>query len=312
VEPTIHPMKRYPSCIMATCCVPWDGQYGFLENVFRRQVRRTLQQGTKHLYVFGTAGEGYAVTDRQFDQIVAAFADEMRAGDAEPMVGVISLSLGTVVERIERCRSRGVRRFQISLPSWGALSEPELFDFFRRTCGAFPDCQFVHYNLPRTKRLVQPAEYARLAEEHANLVGTKNCGDSLDFLRGLLAATPQLQHFLSEVGYAYGSLLGYECGLLASYVTSWPKLKRLFEAGRQRDAATLATLIDEVAVLSRELSAAVGPAPHIDGAFDKLFCRLHDPEFPTRLLPPYVTSGDAACDRLAAALRAKLPSWLPA
>jgi dihydrodipicolinate synthase/N-acetylneuraminate lyase len=295
---------------MATCCVPWDEQGEFLESVFRRNVQRMLR-GTRHLYVFGTAGEGYAVTDRQFDRIVAAFADEMRAGGAEPMVGAISLSLGTIVERIERCRERGVRRFQISLPSWGALGERELLDFFRHTCGRFPDCQFLHYNLPRTKRLVQPAEYARLAEEHPNLVGTKNCGDSLEFLRGLLVAAPQLQHFLSEMGYAYCSLLGHECGMLASFVTSWSKLNALFDAGRRRDAGELTRLTDEVSTYVRLLMQSTGPAAYIDGAYDKLFSRAFDPQFSTRLLPPYDSTDEAAFERLDVAMRERLPEWWP-
>src|SRR6185436_2188682 len=113
-------MKRFPSCILSTCCIPWDDRDQFAERIFRAQVRAALA-GTQHLYVFGTAGEGYAVTDRQFDQVVAAFTDEMRQAGAEPMVGVIHLSLGTILERIERCRDAGVRQFQISLPSWGAL-----------------------------------------------------------------------------------------------------------------------------------------------------------------------------------------------
>ena len=90
-------MKRFPSCILCTCCVPWDEQFHFAEDIFRRGVRESLT-GTRHLYVFGTAGEGYAVTDRQFDAIVAAFDDEMRQAGAEPMVGVIHLSLGTMLE----------------------------------------------------------------------------------------------------------------------------------------------------------------------------------------------------------------------
>ena len=84
-------MKRYPSCILATCCTPWDEQNRFAEDVFRRAVRKSLE-GTRHLYVFGTAGEGYAVSDEQFDAVAQTFAEEMRAADADPMVGVISLS----------------------------------------------------------------------------------------------------------------------------------------------------------------------------------------------------------------------------
>jgi len=32
---------------------------------------------------------------------------------------------------------------------------------------------------------------------------------------------------------------------------------------------------------------------HMDGAFDKLLHRLHDPEFPLRLLPPYASATEA-------------------
>lgn len=302
-------MKRHPTCIMATCCVPWDDDNWFLEPVFRRQVRSILAQGTKHLYVFGTAGEGYAVTDRQFDQIVDAFIDEMRQGDAEPMIGVIHLSLGTIVERIERCRSQGVRLFQISLPSWGALNQREVFEFFRQTCGRFTDCRFMHYNLPRTKRLVTPQEYATLSAEHPNLIATKNSNDSFSFTQNLLEAAPDLQHFLTETGFVYGSFLG-ECGLLASLVTNWGQVRRLFEAGRNRDAGTLFAMQKEMRIY-HELFACVAETAHIDGAFDKLFCRVHDPEFPLRLLPPYTHATVEQFEQFKSALAARLPHWLP-
>ena len=170
---------------MGTCCVPWNDEVQFDEELFRRGVRIALE-GTPHLYIFGTAGEGYAVTDSQFDRIVSVFVDEMRHAGAEPMVGVIHLSLGAIVERIERCRNAGVRLFQISLPSWGALNDHELFEFFDATCGRFPDCQFMHYNLPRAGRIVTGTEYGRLALTHPNLVATKNTGDSLSHIRSLL------------------------------------------------------------------------------------------------------------------------------
>lgn len=303
-------MKRYPSGIMATCCVPWDADGQFAETIFRRGVRTTLAHGTKHLYVFGTAGEGYAVTDRQFDQIVAAFADEMRQGNAEPMVGVINLSLGTICERIERCRDRGVRHFQISLPSWAALAEHELLNFFDGVCGRFSDCQFIHYNLPRTKRMVTGKEYGRLAEAHPNLVATKNCGDSLSHLHSLLVDAPQLQHFLSEAGYVYGSMFG-ECGILASFIMNWPKLKALWEAGRRHDVATMVSINREVDIVIQTLFEAV-PDSRIDGSYDKLFEKMYDPEFPLRLLPPYVGSSDDEYHAFVRLLRERLPEWVPA
>ena len=32
----------------------------------------------------------------------------------------------------------------------------------------------------------------------------------------------------------------------------------------------------------------VDGGPYIDGAYDKVLWKLHDPEFPLRLLPPYI------------------------
>ena len=302
-------MKRYPSGIMATCCIPWDADGQFAEAIFRRGVRTTLSHGTKLLYVFGTAGEGYAVTERQFDRIVAAFADEMRLGNAEPMVGVISLSLGTICERIERCRDKGVRQFQISFPSWAALAEYEVFNFFDAVCGRFPNCLFMHYNLPRTKRMVTGKEYGRLADAHPNLVATKNCGDSLSHLRSLLEDAPQLQHFLSEAGYVYGSLFG-ECGILASFIMNWPKLKALWEAGRRLDVAGMLSVQREVDIVIQTLDETI-PGDRIDGSYDKLFEKMYDPEMPLRLLPPYVGSSDKEYQAFVRLLSERLPEWVP-
>jgi dihydrodipicolinate synthase/N-acetylneuraminate lyase len=302
-------MKRHPSCILATCCTPWDDRSRFLEDVFRRLVRSSLQ-GTRHLYVFGTAGEGYAVSDGQFDAVATTFAEEMRAADADPMIGVISLSQATILERIGRCADRGIRLFQIALPSWGALSDRELATFFRDVCDSFPECRFVHYNLPRAKRMVTAPEYGELAERHPNLVGTKNCTDSLSLVYNLLHEAPQLQHFLTEVGYLYGSLFG-ECGVLASLVTGWPRLHQLFAAGKARDVAQYPQLVRECTLYLRLLFESVGSRERIDGAYDKIFDRVHVPDLPLRLLPPYEATSDAEFEQFVANMREQLPQWMP-
>ncbi len=301
-------MKRFPACILSTCVVPWDENGRFIEDLFVEQVRRLLE-GTKHLYIFGTAGEGFAVTDEQFERITRVFHDAMRTGGAEPMVGVISLSLPTIIARIERARAVGVRQFQISLPGWGALTDSEVREFFRQTCGRFPDCQFLHYNLMRTKRLVTPEEYAVLAGEHPNLVATKNSTDSMTRLQGLMTLAPQLQHFPGEDGYVYASQLG-ECGLLASLAAiNWDACRAFFAAGQRRDLPTLLAMQKELTELTHELMAAVGLNVHIDAAFDKVLYRLRDDRFPLRLLPPYQGASEEAFRRFADVVRTKYPRW---
>jgi dihydrodipicolinate synthase/N-acetylneuraminate lyase len=58
------------------------------------------RKGFRHVYVFGTAGEGYAVDGPRFREIVRVFREETRAAGVHPQVGVIGLSTARVVESI--------------------------------------------------------------------------------------------------------------------------------------------------------------------------------------------------------------------
>ncbi len=302
-------MKRYPACILATVCIPWNEDYHFAEDVFRRQVRHIRESLTPHLYIFGTAAEGHAVSDRQFDEICRVFREETSGLGVHGMVGLISLSLATVIERIERAYAMGFREFQISLPSWGTLTDDEVALFFRETCGRFPDCQFLHYNLLRSGRLITPAEYGRLAAAHPNLVASKNGTDQMARIRGLLTLAPQMRHFITETGYAYASLVD-ECGLLISMSSVNPEMgKAYFEAGQGRDVQTLLDMQGELMDLVADLLAQVDARMHMDGGYDKLYCKLHDPDFPLRLLPPYRSSSDAEFGKFREMIRCKYPRW---
>jgi dihydrodipicolinate synthase/N-acetylneuraminate lyase len=299
---------RFPACVLATVVVPWTERFELDEDLFAHEVGVLQAAAYRDLYVFGTAGEGYAVTDAQFRSVVSIFAHAMHAAMAEPMVGIISLSLGHMIERIELAQTLGVRRFQISLPSWGALDDTEVRTFFDIVLGRFPDAQFLHYNLLRTQRLVTPAEYAAVAADHPNLVATKNSTDAMTRIRSLLEHAPMLQHFLNERGFLYGSLIG-ECGLLISSATANLSMgQRYFAAGCARDAAALIEMEAELAGVAAALQASV-PGDHIDGAYDKVLWKLHDRRFPLRLLPPYQGAPDDAADVLGAVLRERFPRW---
>jgi dihydrodipicolinate synthase/N-acetylneuraminate lyase len=301
---------RYPSGILATAVVPWTEDWRFDEATFRREIALQLAAGYRDLYIFGTAGEGHAVSDDQFRQIIRVFVDALAGSSVQPMVGVISLSLATVLDRIAVALDLGARRFQISLPSWGVLDVDETRRFFDVVLGRFPNVQFLHYNLLRAKRLVTPEEYGRIAADHPNLVATKNTTDSLTRVRDLIEQAPTVLHFLGETGYTFGSQIG-ECGLLVSAATINARTGRAFyEAGRSGDLATLVRYEGELHEIAKTLVRLAGDG-HIDSAYDKVLWRLHDPHFPLRLLPPYTAARPTAAEELADFLRRKYPHWSP-
>jgi len=296
---------------MCTAVVPWTASYTLDEGLFRDEIRALLAAQYRNIYVFGTAGEGYAVDDAQFEQIARVYVDEMRSSGAEPMVGVISLSLETILRRIAWARETlDVRLFQVSLPSWGALEDLEVRTFFDAVLGRFADCRFLHYNLLRTKRLVSAAEYAAIAADHTNLVATKNSTDSMQRIRDLLDQASELRHFVNERAFAYGSLFG-ECGLLISLATINLAMGRAyFDAGRARDVERIMRMEGELHQIAQVFHRCVGSG-FVDGAFDKVLWRLHDERFPLRLLPPYAGAAESAADSFLAALRERYPHWAP-
>src|SRR5260221_11502592 len=124
-------MARYHETVVVSCDIPWDERQNLIEDVFRKEVRMALANDFRHLYIFGTAGEGYAVDTARFRQIVEIFRQETDGADIHPQVGVIGLSTANIAERIAFAHTAGFRVFQISLPSWGALNDIELLTFFK-------------------------------------------------------------------------------------------------------------------------------------------------------------------------------------
>lgn len=305
-------MARYPQTLLASCEAPWDENYNLLEDVFRREVRMTIQNGFNHLYIFGTAGEGYAVDTPRFRQIVRLFYEETRGPDVHPQVGIIGLSTATILEKMSFAYDIGFRTFQISMPSWGALNDTEVMTFFKEVCGTFPDAQFLHYNLPRTKRVLTGKDYRRLIDAIPNLVATKNTGGGMGRAYDLMTHAAELQHFFGEENFAYGCMYG-ECSLLSSLGPMTPhKAKEYFEAGRTRNIEKMYTLQHAFYVMLMDVLGPVLNAERIDGAYDKMIVRLGGLDDMTiRMLPPYQGFTEEqyqACKRV---FHEKFPDWTP-
>lgn len=303
--------KRYPRCIMGTCCVPWTGGYTLDETLFRLSIAHAAERGTPHLYIFGTAGEGHAVSAKQFQQITRVFTEEMVARSLEPMVGLISLSLSEVLDRIAWAGGLGVKRFQLSLPSWGTCTEAEAFSFFEQVCARFPRFEFMHYNLKRSGRLLSPTEYGRLSEAFPNLVAVKMAGASGADALAVHEAAPGLRLFLTEKAFAEAGALGVPAGLLISYASmNWRLAQAYYAAVVAGDAEAVGKHREQQTGVIELMREAVGDGPHMDGAFDLMFVKKAMPAFPLRLLPPYLPVTPEAYERFIAAVGKRYPAWL--
>ncbi len=301
---------RYPQAVLVSCEVPWDARERLDEPRFRREVKDALANGFRHVYVFGTAGEGYAVDGARFREIVELFREETRAPGVHAQVGVIGLSTARVLESIAVAHDLGFRIFQISLPSWGALNDTEVSTFFRDVCGSFPDSKFLHYNLPRAKRELTAGDYRRVADSVENLAATKNTGRSIYEVRRLMRVVPEIQHFFGEAQFPIGCLYG-ECSILSSFGPLFPKQTlEMLEYGRTRQFDKLLPLWARYLDVIDDFLEPTRAKSLIDGAYDKMIVRMGDGDFPLRLLSPYEAFTEETFEACRKLLRERHPEWM--
>jgi len=215
------------------------------------------------------------------------------------MLGVISNSLGTVIERVEFGLGLGYRQFQISFPAWGRVGDAERDVFFRETCGRFGEAQFLHYNTPRGGRVLTGAEYGRLAGEHASLAAVKFTSSDAAVVAELVRNAAPVQCFLTEPAYV---LAGGNCGLLVSLSGARLGLPGRFQAARGAGLRELGRLAGAVDDLLEDSFRAACPSAHMDGAYEKVLARAHGARLALRLLPPYQGATEDAYRRFEAGL----------
>ncbi len=302
-------MKRYPRVLVATACIPWNERYEFDASLFRLEIQNTVASGIKHIYLFGSAGEGYALTDRQYAEIVRVFAEEMRDPSLHPMIGLVGTAMAQMRERQQFAYELGIREFQLALPCWGALNDRELETFFHGMCDDYPDCRYMHYNISRSRRVLGIRDYLHLAEEIPNLAAAKISSKDASYIFDLITAPCPIQFFLMDLAYAYASLLG-EC----SYLVAIPAInariaQQYLDAGIAQDTQTLFRIEREVGAIRQKLLDLVG-LQAIDGAYDKMNVKIVMPEFPLRLLPPYEYPTEENFEAYRDYLQIQHPRWL--
>lgn len=301
---------RYPQGILVSCEIPWDEKERLLEGIFRNEVQTAISKGFSKVYIFGTAGEGYAVDTLRFQNIVEIFREETKDNNVLAQVGVIGLSTASIVERLEFAHRAGFRDFQISLPCWSALSDDELLTFFKDVCGQFPDSRFLHYNLGRARRVLTPMDYRRVADVVPNLAATKITTQDIGVACELMRLVPELQHFFGESLFPIGCLYG-ECSLLSSFGLLFPRrTQEYFQYGQTRQFDKLFPMFREHMEFIEDFIKATAGKDLIDGAYDKMLVRLGGMDFPPRLLSPYEWFSEDVFHSCQKVIREKWSKWL--
>ena len=185
--------------VWAAIATPFDEEDRFDEGVFRENIRRLHAAGVHGIYTTDSDGEFYAIELDEFRQIVDVFADETQRLGVPTQVGVTWCNTRGMLDRLRHAAARGILGAHVGHPFFMPMTPESYRVFWDDVRNAVPEeFALIHYNTPRVHNYQRGPDYAVLAEQTPNLVGTKHVGsDTMEF-QTLMACAGELSHFTGE------------------------------------------------------------------------------------------------------------------
>lgn len=157
------------------------------------QINRMIDGGVHGLFVFGTNGEGYILSEDEKVEIMKVAVTE--ANGRVPVYAQTGL-IGTAdtIRLSLKAKEIGVDVLSLITPSFAAASQDELYTHYKEVAEAV-DMPIVLYNIPaRTGNSIAPATVGKLSKIK-NIVGVKDSSGNFDNILQYIEQTRDREDF---------------------------------------------------------------------------------------------------------------------
>lgn len=164
--------------IIVPILTPMHDDESINEEELRRQIDRLIDAGVHGIFPFGTNGEGYILSDREKEQLLAVCMDQVK-GRVPVYAGTGCISTRDTIRMSRMAQAMGADVLSITTPSFAAASQNELYEHYRAVADSV-DLPILLYNIPaRTGNALAPATVEKLAKID-NIVGVKDSSGNFD------------------------------------------------------------------------------------------------------------------------------------
>jgi dihydrodipicolinate synthase/N-acetylneuraminate lyase len=164
--------------------------------------------GVSGIYTNGTAAEFYAQSEDEFDRISQMVAERCEPAGVPFQIGASHMSPQVSLSRIRRAVQLRPGAVQVILSDWFPLSDAEMVACLERFSEAADPIGLVLYNPSHAKRVLRPADFARLVEAVPGLVGAKVRGGDDAWYAAMRPLAGRLSIFVAGHNLATGITRG--------------------------------------------------------------------------------------------------------
>ena len=162
--------------IIPPMITPINDDESINEQELRRQVERLIKAGVHGLFVLGTNGEGYILSDKE--KVLTVVIDETK-GRVPIYAGTGGVGTKETIRLSKMAESLGTDVLSIITPWFAKASDDELFEHYKAVASSV-HLPVIIYNIPaRTGNSISVSLVARLSEID-NIVGVKDSSGNFD------------------------------------------------------------------------------------------------------------------------------------
>jgi 4-hydroxy-tetrahydrodipicolinate synthase len=232
------------------------------EDAFRKIVNWQIKEGSHGLVPVGTTGESPTVTPEEHKRVIEITV-EVAAGRVPVIAGTGSNNTDEAIEYTLHAKKAKADVALIVVPYYNKPTQDGIYAHFSAIAKAV-DIPILVYNVPsRTVANISVETLARLAKDHANIIGTKDA--SADLTRPSRQREVSGEDFIQLSGED-GTALGFNAhggvGCISVTANVAPRLCAEFQnATLNGDYRTALKLQDRLMPLHTALFVETSPAP---------------------------------------------------
>ncbi|WP_339319526.1 4-hydroxy-tetrahydrodipicolinate synthase [Paenibacillus sp. FSL R10-2734] len=177
-------MMIKPQGIIPAMVTPFDHNNRLNEAVVRQMIRRQIAAGVHGIFVLGTNGEFFAMSEDEKVELVRIAADEI-GGSVPLYAGSGAITTSDTVRLSCRLEEAGADILSVITPYFVPLNQSELHKHFE-TVARSTALPIVLYNIPARTGIMLEARTVATLSQISNIVGVKDSSGNFEHVLQLI------------------------------------------------------------------------------------------------------------------------------